>query len=49
MPWSWKTTELVKLPVRLVVYSFFPDQRSQHIMMALRGLRDGWVGRLGRH
>ncbi|CAD6542071.1 glycosyltransferase family 2 protein [Paraburkholderia sabiae] len=49
MPWSWKTTELVKLPVRLVVYSFFPDQRSQHIMMALRGLRDGWAGRLGRH
>lgn len=49
MPWSWKTTELVKLPVRLVVYSFFPEQRSQHIAMALRGLRDGWAGRLGRH
>jgi rhamnosyltransferase len=49
MPWSWKTTELVKLPVRLVVYTFFPDQRSQHIMMALKGLRDGWIGRLGRH
>ncbi|MFL9952480.1 glycosyltransferase family 2 protein [Paraburkholderia nemoris] len=49
VPWSWKTTELVKLPVRLVVYSFFPGQRSQHIMMALRGLRDGWIGRLGRH
>ncbi|SEJ10865.1 rhamnosyltransferase [Paraburkholderia tropica] len=49
IPWSWKTTELLKLPVRLVIYSFFPEQRSQHIRMALEGLRDGWMGRLGRY
>lgn len=47
MPWSWKTTELVKLPVRLVVYALFPAQRAQHIKMALQGLRDGWIGQLG--
>jgi rhamnosyltransferase len=47
MPWSWKTTELMKLPVRLVVYGLFPTDRSQHIRMALEGLRDGWLGRSG--
>lgn len=47
MPWSWKTTELLKLPVRLMVYALFPADRSQHVRMALQGLRDGWVGRLG--
>ncbi|AFT84784.1 glycosyltransferase family 2 protein [Paraburkholderia phenoliruptrix] len=48
MPWAWKTTELIKLPVRIAIYSLFPSQRGQHLRMALRGLSDGWRGRLGR-
>lgn len=48
IPWSWKSTELVKLPVRLVVYCFFPSERKEHLKMALQGLWHGWSGRLGR-
>lgn len=47
MPWSWKTTELVKLPVRLVIYSLFPSQRLEHLKLSLQGLCDGWRNRLG--
>jgi len=49
MPWTWKSTELIKLPARIVIYSVFPTQRWQHLEMALRGLCDGWRGRLGRY
>jgi len=48
LPLSWKSTELVKMPVRLVIYSLMPTQRRQHLKMALRGLWDGWRGKLGR-
>lgn len=48
LPFSWKSTELVKLPVRLIIYSFMPVERMQHLKMAFRGLYDGWTGRLGR-
>lgn len=48
LPFSWKSTEFVKLPVRLVIYSLLPGQRTKHLSMALRGLYDGWIGRMGR-
>ncbi len=48
LPWAWKSTELIKLPGRLVIYSLFPAQRIEHLTMAIRGLWDGWRGRLGR-
>ncbi|KVN13300.1 rhamnosyltransferase [Burkholderia sp. MSMB1552] len=49
MPMTWKTTELVKLPVRLLVYCFFPTDRKAHLKMAWRGIVDGWRGRLGAY
>ena len=48
LPFSWKSTELMKLPVRLLIYSLMPAQKMEHLTMALRGLYDGWSGRLGR-
>jgi rhamnosyltransferase len=48
LPLSWKSTELVKLPIRLVIYSLMPSQRAEHLKMAVRGIVDGWRGRLGR-
>jgi rhamnosyltransferase len=48
VPWTWKSSELVKFPVRLVIYSLMPSQRMAHLKMALRGLWDGIRGRLGR-
>jgi rhamnosyltransferase len=48
VPWTWKSTELVKLPVRLLVYACLPDERIAHLRMALRGICDGLRGRLGR-
>jgi rhamnosyltransferase len=47
LPFSWKSTELVKLPVRIVIYSLFPSDRMKHLKMATRGLWDGWRGKLG--
>lgn len=47
MPMAWKTTELIKLPVRMLIYCFFPSRRKEHLRMAWRGLCDGWCGRLG--
>lgn len=47
VPWTWKSTELVKLPVRLVVYLMLPDEPLKHVGMALRGLWDGVRGRQG--
>lgn len=47
MPMTWKTTEVVKLPVRVVIYCFFPEQRREHLAMVWRGIRDGLSGRLG--
>ncbi|WJF89588.1 glycosyltransferase family 2 protein [Paraburkholderia bonniea] len=49
MPLTWKTTELVKLPVRVVLYCFFPARRSEHLLMVWRGVCDGWRGRLGAY
>lgn len=48
VPWSWKSTELVKLPFRLIIYLMIPSAGRLHVSMALRGLRDGLRGRLGR-
>ncbi|QBQ98363.1 glycosyltransferase family 2 protein [Paraburkholderia pallida] len=47
MPWSWKSTELVKLPGRLVIYGLFMSPRSEHLRMALLGIWHGLTGRLG--
>ncbi|REG61249.1 rhamnosyltransferase [Paraburkholderia sp. BL6669N2] len=49
MPMTWKTTELVKLPVRVLIYCFFPSQRKEHLAMVWRGIRDGCRGRLGAY
>ena len=49
IPWSWKTTEIIKLPVRIAIYSLLPKQAGQHVRMALLGLLDGWMGRMGRY
>ncbi len=48
VPWTWKVTELIKLPVRLLIYSLLPSQRMTHLSMAMRGLLDGLRGRLGK-
>jgi rhamnosyltransferase len=47
MPWAWKWSELVKLPVRLLIYGGWLRPRGQHLLMALRGMRDGLTGKLG--
>jgi rhamnosyltransferase len=47
VPCKWKSTELIKLPVRLVIYAcFVPDGRT-HVKMSLRGVWHGLIGRLG--
>ncbi|ACD15302.1 glycosyltransferase family 2 protein [Paraburkholderia phytofirmans] len=48
VPWTWKSSELVKFPVRLLIYSLMPSQRLAHLKMALLGMWDGIRGRLGR-
>ncbi|AQG99460.1 rhamnosyltransferase [Burkholderia sp. KK1] len=47
MPATWKSTELMKLPGRVLIYCFFPNQRKQHLLMVWRGICDGLRRRLG--
>ncbi|MGU8083606.1 glycosyltransferase family 2 protein [Burkholderia pyrrocinia] len=47
VPWTWKSTELVKLPVRLVIYALYAPDPCTHLKMALRGIRHGLTGRMG--
>jgi len=47
VPWTWKSTELIKLPVRLLIYLLMPDEPLKHVSMALHGLWDGVRGKLG--
>ncbi|WP_320535186.1 glycosyltransferase family 2 protein [Robbsia andropogonis] len=47
VPLGWKLPELYKIPSRFVVYALFPQDRSAHIGMALRGLWHGLIGRSG--
>jgi rhamnosyltransferase len=47
LPLSWKSTELVKLPVRIVIYGCFMKPRIQHLSMAMLGIVHGICGRLG--
>ncbi|MDR3101599.1 MAG: glycosyltransferase family 2 protein [Paraburkholderia sp.] len=47
VPCSWKSTELVKLPARLLIYMLFIPGARKHVRMALRGVWHGLVGRMG--
>ncbi|WP_244847099.1 glycosyltransferase family 2 protein [Caballeronia sp. SL2Y3] len=47
VPLTWKTTEAVKLPFRLLIYAFFIPDGSRHVRMSARGIRDGWAKRMG--
>ncbi|MDR5765985.1 MULTISPECIES: glycosyltransferase family 2 protein [unclassified Caballeronia] len=47
IPWSWKSTELVKFPVRLAIYGLFMRPRAHHLRMAVLGIWHGLTGRMG--
>jgi rhamnosyltransferase len=47
VPWSWKSTELVKFPGRLVIYGLFMHPRMVHLRMAALGIWHGLTGRMG--
>lgn len=47
MPWSWKSSELVKMPFRLAIYGLFMRPRLAHLRLSLLGIWHGLVGRSG--
>jgi rhamnosyltransferase len=47
VPNTWKSTEVVKLPARLLIYMLFIPDARKHVWMALRGVRHGLAGRMG--
>jgi rhamnosyltransferase len=47
LPLSWKSSELVKFPFRLVIYALASDRPGEHLKMAFKGMYDGLRGRLG--
>ncbi|TGN94607.1 MULTISPECIES: glycosyltransferase family 2 protein [unclassified Burkholderia] len=47
VPLTWKSTEFVKLPVRLAIYAIFMTPRLDHLRMSLLGLWHGAIGRTG--
>lgn len=48
IPWTWKSTELVKFPFRLAIYGLFLEPRLSHLRMAFVGIWHGLTGRMGR-
>ncbi|WP_373421708.1 glycosyltransferase family 2 protein [Burkholderia multivorans] len=47
VPLSWKSTELVKMPIRLAIYGLFMRPRLAHLRMSLLGIWHGFIGRAG--
>ncbi|XNL40950.1 glycosyltransferase family 2 protein [Burkholderia lata] len=47
VPWSWKSTELVKMPFRLAIYVLFMQPRMAHLRLSLLGIWHGLSGRSG--
>lgn len=47
MPWTWKWTEIVAMPVRLVIYGLWLTPRLEHVRMACLGIWHGLLGRMG--
>ena len=47
IPWTWKSTELVKFPFRLAIYGLFLQPRLSHLRMAFVGIWHGLIGRMG--
>lgn len=47
VPWNWKSTELVKMPVRLAIYGLFMRPRFLHLRLSLLGIWHGIIGRAG--
>ncbi|BEU22383.1 glycosyltransferase family 2 protein [Paraburkholderia sp. 22B1P] len=47
IPWTWKSTEIVKFPFRLAIYGLFLQPRLGHLKMALVGIWHGLKGRMG--
>jgi rhamnosyltransferase len=47
VPWSWKSTELVKFPARLIIYGLFLPPRARHLGMAALGIWHGLTGQMG--
>lgn len=47
MPWTWKWTEAVKFPARLVIYGGWLRPRTEHLHMAILGMWHGLIGKMG--
>lgn len=47
VPWGWKSTELLKMPFRLVIYGLFMRPRLTHLRLSLLGIWHGLMGRAG--
>ncbi|WP_228545487.1 glycosyltransferase family 2 protein [Burkholderia pseudomultivorans] len=47
VPWSWKSTELVKIPIRLIIYGCFMPSGLKHVRLSILGVWHGLSGRLG--
>jgi rhamnosyltransferase len=45
---SWKVADGLRLLQRFVFYALCARPRTEHLRMMLRGMSDGWRGRMGR-
>nr|WP_087654546.1 glycosyltransferase family 2 protein [Caballeronia terrestris] len=48
IPCTWKSTELVKMPPRLLIYALLPPRNGVHLKMAFKGIWHALRGRAGR-
>ena len=47
VPMGWKLFDALQLAKKLVVFTLVGRPRIAHLSAMLRGMRDGWLGRLG--
>jgi rhamnosyltransferase len=47
VPWQWKSLELTKMPLRVLVHGLYFKPRRAHLAMAFKGIYHGLLGRMG--
>ena len=48
LPWQWRLVDAWRLLLKFGFYSLFAKPRFEHLRMMVKGIMDGFIGRMGR-
>lgn len=49
IPWTWKLATARRVVLVFLFFAILSNERLSHVRMMLRGLKDGFLGRMGRY